>query len=74
MLRVEIYCNDEKIMWVAARRTHPLTSILRPVIEDDQICTYETDTGKVIQHRYGDGAAVLAQRMLDTIRPGGQEL
>ncbi len=37
----------------------------------DDICKYIVDDGRVIRHRYGDGAPKLAQKILQGILPIG---
>jgi hypothetical protein len=58
MLIVEIYVNNKLIGKETALRieggTHP-----------DDINTYELSDGCHIWHKYGDGAAILAGKMMD---------
>lgn len=57
MITVVIYINGNPIFISKARRIEPL-------VNKDQISTYQTDDGKKIRHKYSDGAQKLAIKML----------
>lgn len=58
MLIVRLYVNSEHIGTVTARR-------IKGDTKPNSINTYVIDEGtETIKHRYGDGAAKLAQKML----------
>lgn len=58
MLIVRLYVNNEHIGTVTARR-------IKGDAKSDSINTYLVNEGtKKIKHRYGDGAAKLAKKML----------
>lgn len=62
MLIVRMYVNSELIGTVTARR-------IKGGAFADSVNTYLIDEGdKTIKHRYGDGAAKLAQKMLKCIK------
>lgn len=62
MLIVRLYVNQSHIGTVTARRIKGST-------DPNSINTYLIDEGtKTIKHRYGDGAAKLAQKMLKHIK------
>lgn len=62
MLIVRMYVNAEHIGTVTARR-------IKGDMNPDSINTYLIDEGTTtIKHRYGDGAAKLAQKMLKHIK------
>ena len=61
-LIVRLYVNQTHIGTVSARR-------IKGTTDPDSINTYLIDEGEItIKHRYGDGAAVLAQKMLDHLK------
>ena len=60
MLTVGIFINGGLIVGKNAIN-------LKIVGEDGQV-SYMTDSGEIIQHQPGDGAVVLAKKLLDTIR------
>lgn len=61
MLIVRMYVNSEHIGTVTACRIKGST-------DPDSINTYRIDNSEIlIKHRYGDGAAKLAQKMLDHV-------
>lgn len=57
MLIVEIFVNNTLIGKETARRVLGNT-------EPDTLNTYELSDGTLIKHRYGDGAAKLAEKMM----------
>lgn len=62
MLIVRIYVNSEHIGTVTARR-------IEGGAKPDSVNTYLINEGtKKIKHRYGDGAAKLAQKMLNYLK------
>lgn len=62
MLIVRIYVNSDHIGTVTARR-------IKGDTKSDSINTYLINEGKkTIKHRYGDGAAKLAQKMLEYLK------
>jgi len=61
-LIVRIYVNENPIAEHYAVRVDGGT-------EPDDINTYQLDTGKLIKHRYGDGAHVLATEILRSHLP-----
>jgi hypothetical protein len=58
MISVHIAINGTPILARSAVRREGLT----------QPFTYDCDDGTVIEHNYGDGAVVLAKKLLDTIK------
>jgi predicted nucleotidyltransferase len=61
-LYVKVFINEEMIITKAC---HRLTD------EPDKVTgvhQYRTDCGRIIEHKYGDGAAVLAQKLLDLMK------
>lgn len=62
-LVVRIHINDgEPVVVRSCRRTYPLWEV---GISPDIICTYQTDRGDTITHRYGDGPEALARKLLN---------
>lgn len=62
MLIVRIYVNSDHIGTVTARR-------IKGDTKPNSVNTYLIDEGrKTIKHRYGDGAAKLAQKMLKYLK------
>lgn len=62
MLIVRLYVNQTHIGTVSARRIKGNT-------DPDSVNTYLINEGdKTVKHRYGDGAAKLAQKMLKHIQ------
>lgn len=59
-LIVEIKVNSNTVVRRWCRRTHELSTV-------DDICSYVTDEGKFINHRYSDGIEVLAEKLLASI-------
>lgn len=65
MLRVSIYANSTFISEEIAVR-------IKGDAKPDSINTYLLDSnGKKIKHRYGDGAAKLAQKMMKNLQKQG---
>lgn len=64
MLIVEIYVNATLIGKETAVRIKGNTN-------PDNINTYELSDGKILKHRYGDGAAVLAGKMMKNLKKKG---
>ena len=71
-LVVRISVNNDTLFWVTAQRQHPVMTVCQP----DTVCTYgvervEADPFRpirslgLLEHRYGDGAVVLARKMLE---------
>jgi len=62
MLIVKVYVNDRQIGRATALRTQGST-------DNDSINVYEVNQGETfVQHRYGDGAAKLAQKILEFMK------
>lgn len=64
MLIVEIFVNSELIGRETARR-------IKGGTQPDDMNTYVLSDGKKIVHRYGDGAARLAERMMRNLQKKG---
>lgn len=65
MLIVEIYVNNTKIGEETALR-------IKGGMNPDDLNTYLLGSnGKKIKHRYGDGAAVLAEKMMKNLKKKG---
>jgi len=64
MLIVEIYINDRLIGKETALRIKGDTN-------PNSINTYQLSNGKLIYHKYGDGAAVLAGKMMKNLKKKG---
>lgn len=64
MLIVEIYVNATLIGKETARR-------IKGDTDPNSINTYELSNGKRIKHRYGDGAAKLAEKMMKNLQKQG---
>ncbi len=64
MLIVEIYVNAELIGKETAVRIKGNT-------DPESVNTYELSDGTIINHRYGDGAAVLAEKMMKNLQKAG---
>jgi len=64
MLIVEIYVNNTFIARETAQR---IKGGMRP----DDINTYMLSDGETIKHRYGDGAARLAEKMMKKLKKKG---
>jgi hypothetical protein len=56
-LYVKVFINERMIITKAC---HRLDEPMK-----DGVCQYRTDCGKVIEHKVSDGAAVLAQKLLE---------
>lgn len=63
MLIVEIFVNSTLIGKETALRVKGGTNA-------DDVNTYELGDGTLIKHRYGDGAAKLAERMMQHLHRG----
>lgn len=59
MISVAVYINNVPILVRSARRVDG---------EPGERCTYAVDDGRVISHRYDDGAAKLAIKLLQGVR------
>lgn len=64
MLIVEIYVNHTLIGKETAVR-------IKGDTKPDSINTYELGNGTIVKHRYGDGAAKLAEKMMKNLRRRG---
>ena len=64
MLIVEIFVNHELIGKETALRIKGNT-------DPESVNTYELSDGTIITHRYGDGAAVLAEKMMKNLQKAG---
>lgn len=64
MLIVRLYVNYTHIGTETAVR-------IKGGTHADDINTYELSDKKIIKHRYGDGAAVLAQKMMKNLQKKG---
>ena len=65
MITINIVINSNTIY---SRTAVNVTEIDDHPITDNSMCLYEVDSGQIIKHRFGDGAIVLAKKMLDTIK------
>ena len=63
MLIVEIFVNSTLIGKETALR-------IKGGTDADDVNTYELSDGTLIKHRYGDGAAKLAERMMQHLHRG----
>lgn len=59
MISVVIYINNVPILARSARRVDG---------EPGELCTYKVDDGRTIRHRYNNGAAKLAIRILEGVK------
>lgn len=67
MLIVQIYVNHEQIGCETAVRIKGST-------DPDSINTYELGSNRAhIKHRYGDGAAALAEKMMKNLKRQGRD-
>ena len=64
MLIVDIYVNSTHIGRETAVRIKGGTN-------PDDLNTYKLSDGKILKHRYGDGAAKLAQKMMKNLQKKG---
>ena len=64
MLIVEIYVNSELIGKETAVRIKGST-------DPKSVNTYELSDGTIIKHRYGAGAAKLAEKMMKNLQKAG---
>lgn len=64
MLTVEIYMN-----WTLIGRETAIR--IKGDTKPDSINTYRLSDGKIIKHRYGDGAAKLAEKMMRNLKRKG---
>jgi hypothetical protein len=61
MISVSIFINLKPVY----------TRTARNIGQKGSICSYELDTGEIIEHNPDEGAVVLAKKMLDTIKEVG---
>lgn len=57
MLIVDVYVNDTRIVTRTAVR-------IKGGMQPDDLNTYRLGDGKLIKHRYGDGAEKLVEKMM----------
>jgi hypothetical protein len=57
MITVVIFVNGSPIFARSAQR-----------VGEGEKSRYEVDTGELLEHRYEDGAVLLAKKMLDTVK------
>lgn len=65
MLIVEIYVNSILIGVETAVR-------IKGGAKPNDLNTYKLGNGKLVKHRYGDGAAKLAEKMMKNLRKAGR--